>query len=242
MTAFVTGGSGAIGGAICVALSKLGFDVAVGYNSDEQSAKSIAEKIEENGSKAVAVKCNVADPQEAKNAVSLCEQSLGEIELLVNNAGVADINLFTHVSDERMQEIMSINLMGAMYMSKAVLPKMINRKRGNIINISSMWGEVGASCEVVYSASKAGLIGFTKALAKEVGLSGIRVNCITAGMIDTPMNKGFTQDEIAEIIDEIPLSRMGKPSDIANAVAFLSSEKASYITGATIKVNGGMCI
>lgn len=242
MTAFVTGGSGAIGGAICLALSELGFDVAVGYNSDEQSAESIAEKIKEKGSKAVAVKCNVADPQEVKNAVSVCEQSLGEIELLVNNAGVADINLFTHVSDGRMQEIMNINLMGAMYMSKAVLPKMINRKRGNIINISSMWGEVGASCEVVYSASKAGLIGFTKALAKEVGLSGVRVNCVTAGMIDTPMNKGFTQDEIAEIIDEIPLSRMGKPSDIADAVAFLSSEKASYITGAAIKVNGGMCI
>lgn len=242
MTAFVTGGSGAIGSAICIVLSKAGYDVAVGYNSDEPGARSIADKITASGKRAIAVYCNVADPQSVKNAVAECERVLGETELLVNNAGIADINLFTHVSDERVQEILSVNLTGAMYMSRAVLPKMINRKSGCIINISSMWGEVGASCEVVYSAAKAGLIGFTKALAKEVGLSGIRVNCITAGMIDTPMNKGFTQEEIADIVDEIPLSRMGTPEDIASAVEFLSSEKASYITGAILKVNGGMCI
>lgn len=242
MTAFVTGGSGAIGSAICLALSEMGYNVAVGYNSNEQKAQSIAGEIIKNGKKAVAVKCDVTACESVNYAVSECEKYLGELDLLVNNAGIADINLFTHVSDEKMQSIVSCNLMGAMYASRAVLPQMINRKSGNIINISSMWGEVGASCEVVYSAAKAGLIGFTKALAKEVGLSGIRVNCITAGMIDTPMNKGFTQDEISEIIQEIPLSRMGTPEDIANAVTFLASEKASYVTGAILKVNGGMCI
>lgn len=242
MTAFVTGGSGGIGKAICKALSQMGYDVAIGYNSNEHKAVKLAEEISEDGRKAAAVKCDIADSNSVNKAVAVCESTLGEITLLVNNAGIADVNLFTHVPDDRMQEIVNVNLMGAMYLSKAVLPKMINRKNGNIINISSMWGEVGASCEVVYSAAKAGLIGFTKALAKEVGLSGVRVNCITAGMIDTPMNKGFTEDEINDIIEEIPLSRIGTPEDIANSVCFLASEKSSYITGAVIKVNGGMCI
>lgn len=242
MTAFVTGGSGGIGKAICKALSQMGYDVAVGYNSNEQGAVKLAEEISESGRKAAAIKCDIASVDSISKAVAMCEGTLGEITLLVNNAGIADVNLFTHVPDDRMQEIVNVNLMGSMYLSKAVLPKMINRKCGNIINISSMWGEVGASCEVVYSAAKAGLIGFTKALAKEVGLSGVRVNCITAGMIDTPMNSGFTEDEISSIVEEIPLSRIGTPEDISDCVCFLASEKSSYITGAVIKVNGGMCI
>lgn len=242
MTAFVTGGSGGIGKAICTALSQMGYNVAIGYNTNEQEAAKLALELSKNDSKAVAVKCNVTDVTSVQDAIAECENALGEVSLLVNNAGVADVNLFTHISNERMNEVISCNLVGAMHCARAVLPKMISKKYGNIINISSMWGEVGASCEVVYSSAKAGLIGFTKALAKEVGLSGVRVNCITAGMIDTPMNKDFTQDEISSIIEEIPLSRIGTPEDIANSVCFLASEKSSYITGAVIKVNGGLCI
>ncbi len=241
-TAFVTGGSGGIGKAICLSLAKDGYDVAVGYKSSENKAQDTVKEIQSIGQNAVAVFCDVADVNSVKDAFSFCKNNLGKVSVLINNAGLADINLFTHIPDEKINEIIGCNLVGAMNMSRAVLPDMINEKNGTIINISSMWGEVGASCEVVYSATKAGLIGFTKALAKEVGLSGIRVNCVTAGLIDTPMNESLSESDISDIIEDIPLSRIGKPQDIADAVSFLVSEKASYITGAVLKVNGGMCI
>lgn len=237
MTAFVTGGSGGIGKAICKTLYESGYAVAVGYNTDKQTAQAIAKEI--NG---LAVHCDVTDISSMKNAVSMAKEKLDSITLLVNNAGVADVGLFTDLTKERLEHIISADLTGAMLMSQLCLPDMIHLKKGSIINISSMWGETGASCEVAYSAAKAGLIGFTKALAKEEAPSGIRVNCITAGMIDTKMNACFSADEIADIVDEIPISRIGTPQDIANAVAFLASDKASYITGAVLKVNGGMCV
>ncbi len=240
--AFVTGGSGGIGKAICLTLARDGYDVAVGYKSSESKALETAGEIQSIGQNAVAVCCDVADAESVRNSFSFCKKELGRVSVLVNNAGLADINLFTHISDGKISEIINCNLIGAMNAARAVLPDMINEKKGNIVNISSMWGEVGASCEVVYSAAKAGLIGFTKALAKEVGLSGIRVNCITAGLVDTPMNAGLSESDISDIIENIPLSRIGKPQDIADAVSFLVSEKSSYITGAVLKVNGGMCI
>lgn len=240
--AFVTGGSGGIGKAICLTLAKDGYDVAVGYKSSENKALETAREIQSIGQNAVAVCCDVADAESVRNAFSFCKKELGRVSVLVNNAGLADINLFTHISDGKISELINCNLTGAMNAARAVLPDMINEKKGNIVNISSMWGEVGASCEVVYSAAKAGLIGFTKALAKEVGLSGIRVNCVTAGLVDTPMNASLSESDISDIIEDIPLSRIGKPQDIADAVSFLVSEKASYITGAVLKVNGGMCI
>lgn len=242
MTAFVTGGSGGIGSAICKTLAKSGWAVAVAYNTNEQAARIVADEIISDGGKAIAVRCDITDMQSMQSAHEMAVKTLGCIDLLVNNAGVADINLFTDLSQERLEHIISANLTGAMLMSKLCLPGMVRRKYGNIINISSMWGEVGASCEVAYSAAKAGLIGFTKALAKEDGLSGIRVNCITAGMLDTAMNASLDSDTVAAIVEDIPLSRIGTPQDIANAVQFLASDKSSYITGAVIKVNGGMCI
>lgn len=242
MTAFITGGSGGIGSAICKTLAKNGYAIAVAYNTNEQAAKTVAKEINADGGKAIAVRCDITDMSSMQSAYDVAVTELGRIDLLVNNAGIADIGLFTDMSQERMEHIISANLTGAMLMSQLCLPDMINRKRGNILNISSMWGEVGASCEVAYSAAKAGLIGFTKALAKEEGLSGIRVNCITAGMIDTAMNSELDEATVASIVDDIPLSRIGTPQDIANAVLFLASDKSSYITGAVIKVNGGMCI
>ena len=242
MTAFVTGGSGEIGRAICISMAEIGCDVCVCYNSDKESAEKTVREIASKGQNAIAVKCDITDITSIDEAVSQCENSLGKINILINNAGVSDINLFTQISSERMNYIINSNLTGAMNAARRVLAQMINVKSGCIINISSMWGEVGASCEVVYSAAKAGLIGFTKALAKEVGLSGIRVNCITPGMIDTKMNSELSQEDIEAVVEDIPLSRIGTPKDVAQAAAFLASENASYITGAVLKVNGGLCI
>ena len=162
--------------------------------------------------------------------------------MLVNNSGISEINTFDSVSPENADRILNINLKGTLNCSRAVLPDMIRNKSGVIINISSMWGECGASCEVDYSASKAGVIGFTKALAKEVAPSGIRVNCISPGFILTDMNRNFSDEDLKLIKEDIPLGIFGTPENIADSVIFLASEKASFITGQILGVNGGMVI
>lgn len=236
---FVTGGSGGIGSAICKEFAENGYPVAVGYNSNNESAKNLARDINADGGLAIAVKCDVSDSISVSSAIAEIEDKLGNVEILVNNAGVSNIGLFTDLSVEKIQDILNINLVGAMVCSKRVLPQMIKNKQGKIINITSVWGEVGASCEVVYSASKAGLIGFTKSLAKEVAPSGINVNAVSAGMIDTKMNSELTQQDINNIVDEIPISRIGEPFDIAKAVVFLASDNSNYITGQVLRVDGG---
>ena len=177
-----------------------------------------------------------------KKAVLSYISEIGCIDLLVNNAGVSKIGVFTDISSFDSDNILDINLRGAMNCARAVLPEMIRQKSGNIINISSMWGQCGASCEVDYSASKAGLIGFTKALAKEVAPSGIRVNCVAPGFIMTEMNRCFSEEDLELIKEDIPLGVFGEPHHIADAVSFLASERAEYITGQTLAVNGGMVI
>ena len=162
--------------------------------------------------------------------------------MLINNAGIAESALFTDVTDEMWKRMLDTNLSGAFYASRAVLPNMISKKRGVILNVSSMWGQVGASCEVHYSAAKAGLIGMTKALAKEVGPSGIRVNCVSPGVIDTDMNANLSDSDIEALKNETPLERIGNATDIAEALLFLASDKASFITGQDIGVNGGLII
>ncbi|MGN0601483.1 MAG: elongation factor P 5-aminopentanone reductase [Oscillospiraceae bacterium] len=238
-TVFVTGGSGGIGSEICREFGKLGYPVAIGYNTNKKSAELIAEEITASNGIAMAVKCDVSNIQSINNAINIIKDNLGDVEILVNNAGTANINLFTSLTTEEIYDLINTNLIGAMLCSKAVLPHMINRKHGKIINITSVWGEVGASCETVYSAAKAGLIGFTKALGKEVAPSGINVNAISAGLIDTPMNDNLSTDDISEIINEIPANRIGQPKDIAKAVMFLASESADYICGQIIRVDGG---
>ena len=167
----------------------------------------------------------------------------GKIDLLVNNAGVSRIDLFDAIPDEFSKNILNTNLGGTLNCSRAVLPYMLSKKSGNIVNISSMWGEVGASCEVDYSASKAGIIGFTKALAKEVGLSGIRVNCVSPGVILTDMNlKTLSEDDLNALKEETPLGTLGSPDDVAEAVYFFASEKSRFITGQILGVNGGFII
>lgn len=231
--ALVTGGSGGIGEAVCEVLADEGYYVYIGYSSSREKAETLAEKI---GGEPL--KIDVSDSESINSAVGIA----GEIDLLVNNAGISEIDLFTSISAEKSSRIMAVNLVGAMELTRKILPAMINRKSGCIINISSMWGEVGASCEVDYSASKAGLIGFTKALAKEVAPSGIRVNCVSPGFIMTEMNSRFSAEDLELIREDIPLGIFGEPRHIADAVAFLASEKAEYITGQIIGVNGGMII
>ena len=231
--ALVTGGTGGIGEAICRQLANEGYKVYVNYAHSKDKAKKIAS---ETGG--IAVCFDVSD----KKAVLSNISEIGGIDLLVNNAGVSKIGLFTDISGFDSDNILDINLRGAMNCARAVLPEMIRQKSGNIINISSMWGQCGASCEVDYSASKAGLIGFTKALAKEVAPSGIRVNCVAPGFIMTEMNRCFSEEDLELIKEDIPLGVFGEPHHIADAVSFLASERAEYITGQTLAVNGGMVI
>lgn len=231
--ALVTGGSGGIGAAVCEVLANEEYYVYIGYSSSREKAEILAEKI---GGESL--KIDLSDNESINSAVKIA----GEIDLLVNNAGISEIDLFTSISAEKSSRIMNVNLVGAMELTRKILPAMINRKSGCIINISSMWGEVGASCEVDYSASKAGLIGFTKALAKEVAPSGIRVNCVSPGFIMTEMNSRFSAEDLELIREDIPLGIFGEPRHIADTVAFLASEKAEYITGQIIGVNGGMII
>ena len=232
-TVLVTGGAGGIGGAISRRLAADGYLIYIGYSSSKARAEALADEI---GGKAV--KLDVTSPVDIEAAAELC----GNVDILVNNAGVSEIGLFDSLSDENSRRIMEVNLIGAMNCARTFVKGMISRKSGCIVNISSMWGQVGASCEVDYSASKAGLIGFTKALAKEVAPSGIRVNCVSPGFIMTEMNSHFSQEDLELIREDIPLGIFGEPRHVADAVAFLVSEQAEYITGQILAVNGGMVI
>ena len=231
--AVVTGGAGGIGAAICRELAKDGYQVFINYSNSRDKAERLAEETGET-----AVGFDVTDEAAVRDFFNKEK----DIDLLVNNAGISEIDLFTSIQQEKSRRIMEVNLIGAMNCARAVLPDMIHRKSGCIINISSMWGQCGASCEVDYSASKAGLIGFTKALAKEVAPSGIRVNCVAPGFIMTEMNSRFSEEDLELIREDIPLGIFGEPRHIADAVSFLASERAEYITGQIIAVNGGMVI
>ncbi|WP_298485353.1 elongation factor P 5-aminopentanone reductase [uncultured Ruminococcus sp.] len=237
-TALVTGGSGGIGSEVCKALAEDGWQVAVCYKSGRAAAEALVTELKGQGLCAEAFHCDIGDRESIERCISEVRDSFGMVTLLVNNAGTADIELFTDMTDEKLCEMLEINLLGAMRMSRGVLTDMIREHTGNIINITSVWGEKGASCEVAYSAAKAGLIGFTKALAREVAISGIRVNCISCGMIDTKMNGELTEEDVRAIVDDIPAGRIGLPRDVANAVRFLSSEGADYIHGQVIRVDG----
>lgn len=237
--AFVTGGAKGIGSAIVKRLITDGYRVAFTYNNSEEKARALCEKF---GADCKAYQLDITDSNAVKNVIDDIEKSFGEIEVLVNNAGIAEQALFTDITDEMWHKMIETNLSGAFYCSRAVLPYMINRKSGKIINISSIWGETGGSCEVHYSASKSGLIGMTKALAKEVGLSGITVNSVSPGVILTDMTSHFDEETTTALKEETPLNRIGTPEDVAGAVSFLASKNADFITGQNISVNGGMNI
>lgn len=238
-TAIVTGAARGIGKAITKRLVEDGFFVAAVYNSSEKLAKKLESELYPN---VKAYKCDVSDSESVNAVVRAVLKDRKTVDVLVNNAGIAQQKLFTDITDEDWSRMIGVDLSGAFYFTKAVLPSMINEKSGRIINITSMWGETGGSCEVHYSAAKAGLIGMTKALAKETGLSGVCVNAVSPGVIETDMMSGFSEADKEALREEIPLSRLGNVEDVANTVAFLCSEKASYITGQVISVNGGIVI
>lgn len=233
-TALITGGSRGIGAAAVRAFCAAGYRTAFFYFRSEEAAHMLAK---ETG--AYAIRCDVRDSSSVNAACAEAQKLLSHIDVLVNNAGIAQQKLFTDITDDDWRSMLDTNLSGAFYASRAVLPDMISRRYGRIINVGSIWGQVGASCEVHYSAAKAGLIGLTKGLAKEVGLSGVTVNCICPGVIETDMLSSFTKEDLAALAEETPVGRLGTPQDIAHSLLWLADEKAGFVTGQIIGVNGG---
>lgn len=242
-TAVVTGASRGIGAACAVALAKSGYNVILGYKVNKERAESLQEVlISGYGIAAIAVQADVSVSSEAQALIDTAYRNFGRVDVLVNNAGIAGYKLFTDITDEDWDEMIGTNLTGVFNCSRAAVKYMVNQKSGSIVNISSMWGQVGASCEVHYSAAKAGVIGLTQALAKELAPSGIRVNCVCPGVIKTDMLNDIDDDTIASLMEETPLGRLGTPKDIADSVAFLCSDRAEFITGQILGVNGGFII
>lgn len=242
-TVLISGGSRGIGEACVRRFAGQGDRVIFLYRSSGEKAEALVRELREKGQDVACLCCDVADPAAVRKTA---EQILGQyhrVDVLVNNAGVAWLGLFTDMTDEELDRVLNTDLRGSMLLTRAILPGMVSQKNGCIVNIASMWGETGASCEVAYSAAKAGLIGFTKALAKEVGPSGIRVNCVSPGVIDTEMNRrSLTENDLAALAEETPLCRIGTPEETAAAVAWLASPEASFITGQVLGVNGGMVV
>lgn len=236
----ITGASGGIGEAICRDFAKAGYDVAIHYNTSEESAFKLKQELEEQYKvKAVPIKADLKNSTDVKALAETALDVFGKIDVLINNAGVAYMTVFQCADEGKVKELFDINLMSAMSLTKEILPSMIRNQWGRIINISSMWGIAGASCEVHYSATKSALIGFTKALAKEVGPSGVTVNCIAPGYIDTKMNSAIDEDSVREITDCTPVGRTGRPDDVSPLAVFFCDDKAEFITGQVISVDGG---
>jgi 3-oxoacyl-[acyl-carrier protein] reductase len=233
----VTGGSRGIGAAIVRAFTAAGDRVSFTYHTSHAQAQALSEACG-----ALALCADSGDPAAVLHAVREAERQIGGVDVLINNAGVSSFRLFTDLTDEEWRNTMAVNLDGAFYYTRAVLPHMIHRKAGRILNISSIWGITGASCEVHYSTSKAALIGLTRALAKELGPSGITVNCIAPGVIETDMNRALSPETVESLCDETPLGRLGTAEEIASAAVFLASDGAAFITGQVLSPNGGICI
>ncbi len=241
-TVLITGASRGIGAECAYTFARNGYNVIINYNKSCEKAKYIENELYENGFSAISVCADVSDPKAAEKMFKAAEKAFGGVDVLVNNAAISYIKPIQDISLEEWNEVFRVNSTAAFICSKLALPFMIHKKSGSIINISSVWGMTGASCEVHYSASKAALIGFTKALAKELAPSGIRVNCVCPGAVNTDMNSHLSPQEVKSFCDEIPLERFAKPSEIASTVLFLASDAASYITGQTISPNGGFLI
>lgn len=241
-TVLVTGGSRGIGAAVCERFAQEGWKVAVNYNRSKEQAEALAKQLVARGCDACAVRADVSDRAQVDQMVKNVTERFGKINALVNNAGIAQQKLFSDITDSDWNTMFDVNVKGMYYCCQAVLPGMIHSKSGAIINVSSMWGITGASCEVHYSAAKAAVIGFTKALAKEVGLSGIRVNCVAPGVVATDMNQNLTQQTLDELKEETPLGLIGTPEDIANSIWFLAGEESRFMTGQVISPNGGLVI
>ena len=236
----VTGGSKGIGAEIVKTLANEGYKIVLNYNKSEESAKKIQEELLNKEIKIEIFKADVSKREEAKKLIKFTIEKFNTIDILINNAGIAQEKIFTNITEEDWNYILQNNLNSAFYCTQEAVKEMIHNKKGCIINVSSIWGITGASCEVAYSTTKAGINGFTKALAKELGPSNIRVNAIAPGIIDTQMNRNLTAEELENIKNEIPLEKIGKPRDIAKCVKWLIEDE--YTTGQIISINGGWYI
>ena len=234
----ISGGDRGIGAAAARAFYAAGYRVAVLYHSNAKAAAELEKQLPG----ITAVQCDVASRASCELAFRTAEQALGRVDVLVSNAGIAQQKLFTDITPEEWQHMLDVNLTGAFHLCQLALPGMIRRKAGRILTVSSMWGQTGGSCEVHYSAAKAGLIGLTKALAKEEGPSGITVNCVAPGVIDTDMMAAFTAEDKAALAEETPVGRLGSADEVAQLLVFLAGEGAGYITGQVFGVNGGLVI
>ena len=236
-TVLITGGTRGIGREMVKKFCEAGYAVAFTYRTSDAAAEELSRT-----TGALAIKSDSRYEADVVNAVKTISEKLGNVNILINNAAVSSFSLFTDITADEWHDMFSTNVDGAFFYTREVLRSMISDKWGRIINVSSMWGITGSSCEVHYSAAKAALIGMTKALAKEVGPSGITVNAIAPGLIDTDMNSSLTDEDKGEIIDSTPLMRIGTPQDVANAALFLAGDGASFITGDVINVSGGLVI
>ena len=240
--ALVTGASRGIGRAIALELAEEGYAVCVNYLEHRQQAEEVAETIRRRGGSAMAVQADVADRASVAAMVRETEAALGPVTLLVNNAGIAGQIQFQDITDEQWHRYLSVNLGGSRNTIQAVLPHMLHVKAGSIVNISSIWGLRGASCEVAYACTKAALIGLTRSLALELAPSQIRVNCVAPGVINTDMVQVLGQETLRQLAEETPLGRLGTPEDVAHAVVFLASDKASFLTGQVLGADGGFIV
>ncbi len=238
-TIVVTGASKGIGAATAILFARRGFNVVMNYNESHESIRLLSRSLSEQGYSVMIHKADVSNPLDTDLLIKEAVYKFGGVDVLVNNAGISNMGLITDVESYDVDRIFDVNLKGVYNCCRSVTPQMVAQKSGKIINISSMWGQVGASCEVAYSASKAGVIGLTKALAKELAPSGITVNAIAPGLVDTAMNTNISVEELNQFVEDIPLARMGTAEEIAAAVYYLASDAANYITGQVLGINGG---
>ena len=238
--ALITGASGGIGSAIALRLAKDGCSIAACYCSDEKGISELSEKLNEIGADYKIYRADVSDMNKIKEIFADATETFGGVSVLVNNAGMAQQKLFTDITEAEFDRITAVNFKGVFNCCQCAVPFMVSQKKGKIINISSMWGVCGASCETVYSATKAAVIGLTKALARELAPSNVQVNCVAPGAIETKMNNNLSDDDKRSFAEEIPMGRFGTPKEIAGVVSFLASDDSNYVTAQVITADGGL--
>lgn len=240
--ALITGASGGIGAAAAREFARRGWGVAVHYHQNRRRAEELAAELSRTGVPVMTVGADVADRGQVQEMVDKVLEKFCQLDILTCSAGLSHVGLIRQIDESAWRRLFGVNVDGVHYCCQAVLPHMLHRKSGSIVTLSSMWGQVGASCEAAYSATKGAVIAYTKALAKELGPSGIRVNCVAPGVIDTEMNARLTDEDLAALAEETPLCRIGTPEEAAQAAAFLASDEASFVTGQVLCPNGGLVV